>query len=347
MTAAAVPGAAAPPCEFGAPGQDPRVSRCSEVSRLVGDQLVGSAAARDHIFVEAPQPWPADWRRAPGYPDSLRRTLHRLTDRPGGNVKDHLILPDPAWSSPGLVRFMAYRLPGGPAARLVRHEYLAPADLIGAIAEAVLGGAGDLRPFAPYRSEPGEVRDIFVCTHGSRDLCCSRFGIPIYQALRKRAEQSGGRLRVWRTSHIGGHRFAPTLIEMPVGRYWGHLDRPMIDELADRATPPANLAAAYRGRALLPPLAQPVERALFLSHGWAWDDVAIEATIDVAGHTYDAGRQPATPVDRAVVTLAYPDPVRHVPAQVTAVVVADGTTPTAGCGSSISTVPRYRIATLR
>jgi len=350
MTAAAGPEVGVPgvlgAAGGGPPDNDLERLRCAEVSRVAGQQLVGSAVARDHIFVEVPLPWPHDWRAAPGYPASLRRTLKRLADSPGVSPKDHLILPDPAWSRPGLVRFLAYRLPCGPAARMIRHEYLAPADLIGDIARAVLDDTGDRRPFDAYRREDGEIRDLFVCTHGSRDACCSRFGIPIYQSLHREAEVSNGRLRVWRTSHIGGHRFSPTLIEMPTGRYWGHLDSSMLHELAYRATTPASLSAAYRGRALLAPLAQPVEKALFFAGGWAWDDTFFDATIEVDGRTYDAGQQPASPTDRAVVTISFIDRVKRVPVTVTADVVADGTTPTAGCGNPLGEVPRYRITAL-
>src|SRR5262249_46855313 len=47
----------------------------------------------------------------------------------------------------------------------------------------------------------------FVCTNGQRDLCCARFGLPVYSALRERVAG-----RVWQTTHLGGHRFAPNIL---------------------------------------------------------------------------------------------------------------------------------------
>lgn len=317
--------------------------RCAEVSRLVRDDLAGSAPACSHLFVAVPPPWPADWRAAPGYPDSLRSALGWLADQHLLQVRDHLILPDPA-DPPGLVRFVGYQLPAGPAAEFIRHEYLVPADLLGDLAVAAFTPGGDLRPFAGHRAGPPGVRDVFVCTHGSQDACCGRLGLPVYRALRRLAGRSGDRLRIWRTSHIGGHRFAPTLVEMPTGRYWGHLDGSLAEVVAGRLAPPHELAARYRGRALLAPLAQPVERALFLAYGWAWDAAPVAATIEVAGRTYSGGRQPSDPVPTALVTLSYADPAGGGPARVTAPVVLDGSIPTAGCGRLPGAVPRYRVA---
>jgi hypothetical protein len=312
------------------------------VSRLVRDDLAGSAPARSHVFVEVPAPWPADWRAATGYPDTLRSALTWLADQHLVEVRDHLILPERP-NPAGLVRFIAYRLPPGPAAGLTRHEYLAPPALLGDLAAAAFAPGGDLEPFASYRSGPGDVRDFFVCTHGSQDACCARLGLPVYRALRRHTGRSGGRLRVWRTSHIGGHRFAPTLVEMPTGRYWGHLDGSLAEVVAGRLAEPSALAGAYRGRALVAPLAQPLERALFLAYGWRWDDTPMEATVEVAGRVYRGGRQPTGPVEEALVTVTYADPAGGRQAQVTAPVVVAGTIPTAGCGKLPGAVPRYRI----
>ena len=54
------------------------------------------------------------------------------------------------------------------------------------------------------------ARDILVCTHGARDACCGKFGYGFYVEMRGLAAVRGDGVRVWRTSHLGGHRFAPT-----------------------------------------------------------------------------------------------------------------------------------------
>ena len=87
---------------------------------------------------------------------------------------------------------------------------------IGALFE---GGAG---------SEPVDEAVILVCTHGLRDRCCAVEGIPVYNAL---AEQVGN--RAWQTTHLGGHRFAATLVVLPQGLQFGRVLAPEVPALVD------------------------------------------------------------------------------------------------------------------
>lgn len=74
---------------------------------------------------------------------------------------------------------------------------------------------------------------VLVCTNGRRDVCCSKLGVPVVQAL---VEQAG--LDVWQTTHLGGHRFAATLLHLPEGLCYGRVQ-------PDEAAP---LAAAIAER---------------------------------------------------------------------------------------------------
>jgi hypothetical protein len=68
---------------------------------------------------------------------------------------------------------------------------------------------------------PGEaVRGpmVLVCTHGKRDRCCAKFGFDMFKAL-----VASGEVDVWQTTHLGGHRFAPTVLELPRGLCYGRL----------------------------------------------------------------------------------------------------------------------------
>ena len=59
---------------------------------------------------------------------------------------------------------------------------------------------------------------LLVCTNGQRDLCCARFGLPLFEALAFEYGQ-----RVWQTTHVGGHRYAPNLLCLPSGLLYGHV----------------------------------------------------------------------------------------------------------------------------
>jgi Sucrase/ferredoxin-like len=58
-----------------------------------------------------------------------------------------------------------------------------------------------------------------ICTHGRHDTCCALRGRPIAAALA--AVRPAG---TWECSHLGGDRFAPNLLVLPYGFYYGHVD---------------------------------------------------------------------------------------------------------------------------
>ena len=107
-----------------------------------------------------------------------------------------------------------------------------------------------------------------MCGHGRRDPCCGRWGTLLHVELAAR----GADVRVWRCSHTGGHRFAPTAITLPDGRAWAYADVDLLEGVLGRTGDVAALAAHDRGCTALDPWAQVVERALFVEHGWAWLD---------------------------------------------------------------------------
>ncbi len=61
-------------------------------------------------------------------------------------------------------------------------------------------------------------KQYFVCTNGKRDRSCAIRGAALYREF---SSQSGG--NVWMTTHLGGHRFAPTLLSLPDGYCYGRI----------------------------------------------------------------------------------------------------------------------------
>jgi hypothetical protein len=107
--------------------------------------------------------------------------------------------------------------------------------------------------------------DVVVCTHGVRDRCCGSFGTAL--AL----EASAAGVPVRRTSHLGGHRFAPTAVLLPSGTAWANLDAATLAGIATRAVPLDAVLDRYRGSvAFAEPAHQAAEREAFRDVGWAW-----------------------------------------------------------------------------
>ncbi len=64
---------------------------------------------------------------------------------------------------------------------------------------------------------------VLVCTHGRRDPCCARFGVPVYRELAKDCGRDGSP-QIFQTTHVGGHRFAANIVLLPHGYHFGRLD---------------------------------------------------------------------------------------------------------------------------
>jgi hypothetical protein len=82
--------------------------------------------------------------------------------------------------------------------------------------------------------------------------------------------------RVWRCSHTGGHRFAPTAITVADGRAWAYADADLLVGVIERSIPVSDLHGHDRGTAALGLWGQAVERALFELEGWSWLDAEID-----------------------------------------------------------------------
>jgi hypothetical protein len=88
---------------------------------------------------------------------------------------------------------------------------------------------------------------------------------------------------VWRCSHTGGHRYAPTAITLPDGRAWAYADVDLLEGVLTRTGDLPALREHDRGCTALDQWAQVVERALFAEHGWPWLDGEItNASTEVA-----------------------------------------------------------------
>ncbi|HEX2034023.1 MAG TPA: sucrase ferredoxin [Chloroflexota bacterium] len=231
-----------------------------------------------YIIMELAPPWAPQLWESPRFPPALAPSVMQAWEQCPQTLRFLCIAPDEAHTVPGWVRFLAFWRPYGAAATFERQEFLVPQQEAVPLAQCLLQGApADLLDFQRYRADPPgapPVRDILVCTHGSVDACCATFGYPLYHLLRRRyGVPSGGRLRAWRVSHFGGHRLAPTLIDFPEGRYWGHMTASAIDGLVRRNVPVTSLRRHYRGwGGLQTPFEQVAEREAFVREGWAWID---------------------------------------------------------------------------
>lgn len=237
--------------------------RCSPWTRAQGVDPIGSAGSFDELLlVEWPLPWPADVSEIPALADAAADPRARvMTVVPRA---DHA-------GADGLVRVVHHRRVS--THRLTGVDHRLPALEVPALLAGLVG-----QPERDQRDWPTVVGEappeVLVCGHGRRDPCCGRWGTLLHVELAARATD----VRVWRCSHTGGHRFAPTAITLPDGRAWAYAHADLIEGIIARTADIAGLAAHDRGCMALDPWAQVVERALFGRVGWAWLDGDVTAT---------------------------------------------------------------------
>ncbi|ACO47692.1 sucrase ferredoxin [Deinococcus deserti] len=248
-----------------------RLPLCADISRQAGEDPIGTAPFWQEVTVlELDIPQWAQLRNPDAWTDEQRGIFEALRGRvEASGAGFGLLMSAPATRGAPL-RVRHYRQgPGG----FVRRDYLSSVSQ-----DEWARGLHDtlLNPRCLQGWTEQDVSvgsDFHVCTHGTVDAACGKYGAPVHQAL----DAAG--VRAWRTGHFGGHRFAATAVELPSGYLWAHLSPDLALRVAAREVHPAELRAHLRGFAGLPPLAQVVDRELLMRHGWAWTQARRRAEI--------------------------------------------------------------------
>ena len=223
-----------------APGQEAQADEsrffCSELSRRSGERGAGTASTGAvWLLLEYPHGWgrrafeesalPPEVKRF--FADTLARVRHSRilfikTDRGRRDARMNLFVVRCRERSPFVVRL-----------RLERYADAPSYDL-----DAVAAG----RDLQGGEVERGPL--FLVCTHGRRDKCCAKFGLPVYNALREHAGEA-----VWQSSHVGGDRFAGNLVCFPHGLFYAHTTPEAGRLIVDQYRAGRVAAGGFRGRA--------------------------------------------------------------------------------------------------
>ncbi|WP_251095245.1 sucrase ferredoxin [Streptomyces sp. Caat 7-52] len=205
------------------------MSRCATVSRSLDEPVSGTAAtARTWLLLEQPGPWGAKALTSSHLDPELGRALEAAAD--GTGVRVALIRHPGRHADPGTPPmrqvYAAHTVPG----RVWLHSATTrdPQQLLDLDFAAL--GAGDHRSFGaalggrPHRGDPLAL----VCTNGKRDRCCALLGRPLATEL-----VASGVRGVWEVTHLGGHRFAPTVLVLPYGYSYGRAEAHTVKEALD------------------------------------------------------------------------------------------------------------------
>jgi hypothetical protein len=261
--------------------------RCAGAARERADPLVGSAPqARQWLLIEHPGPWRVDAVLESGIGAAvlevligngqLSSTRILLVRRPGRTVRT----PGRRWILAGL------DAPTRAGSGKVDEELLLPAEEM-------------MREPARSTESPDPV--LLVCTHGVHDTCCALRGRPVAASLAERWPDA-----VWECSHIGGDRFAPNVVVLPDGFYYGNLDPDSAVEVVGQHLAGAVPSSHLRGMARhSPPVQAAVAAAYERCAPLGPRDVTVR-TVDRDGPHHGHGVQTTVELDIA----GRHDPVR-------------------------------------
>lgn len=182
---------------------------CSQLARATTNDMAGTATEAAHwLLIEDPSPWGRNAvEDAAWYPEIAATAEQWRTDVP--DLRIQLIRRQlTTWDVRGTIRCFVVRAGIDPVVHAHRVSHYA--DLTALDVPQLLRRGPATLPEAPL---------VLTCTNGRRDACCAKWGRPVAAAAHK-AHSNGA----WQTSHLGGHRFAPTALVLPSGMHYGWLD---------------------------------------------------------------------------------------------------------------------------
>jgi len=225
----------------------PSELRCADAARMRGEPLQASAVRYSRfLLLEAPGAWGSSALDGSAIDPAVAPRLAAsaaaadvcvlLIRRPGRH-------PSARREGPGSGP-LAWALAdtSAEAERVLWGSWNDPADLLDL--DLTAGARGPA-------SASGPQRLALVCTNGKRDQCCAIRGRPVADAAAAAVGWD-----TWECSHLGGHRFAATIMLLPTGDMFGWLDPASAVAVLQRYDAGQLTLSHYRGRAGQPALVQ-------------------------------------------------------------------------------------------
>ncbi len=183
---------------------------CRDASLAAQEPLFGTAAADTDLWLvlEVNTQWGPKGLEDSGVPNAVVECLQRFVSKHRRARVQLIRRPERQAQRSQL--FLAHSAE--------RHQQLQRVDLaeLDGIASLDLEAfaAGEVLPGARIVTEPLYL----VCVHGKRDRCCAQHGMPLYNALAQAVPDL-----TFQTTHLGGHRFAATMLVLPHGISYGRV----------------------------------------------------------------------------------------------------------------------------
>lgn len=228
---------------------------CSECSRAAGEALFGTAPPADvWILLEYNGAWGA---KAPDdsnlAPEVKARIGQWMADIPRSKFA-FIRRQEAERAEDAAIRLYVARV-GELTPELRRLDLASYDELLGLDMAGLAQGAPE------HAAALTDEMLFLVCINGKRDASCAKYGVPTLAAIRHAAPAS-----TWGVTHIGGHRFAATLITLPDGVVYGYVDPDKAVQLVGTMRSGHVLLENLRGRSCYTEVVQAADYYLRLAH---------------------------------------------------------------------------------
>jgi hypothetical protein len=219
---------------------------CSTASREAQAQLFGTATRVDvWLLLEHTGAWGRDAFKESDLPEAVKAHLSRaLSEIPSARLQ--LIKQDPPYDLPRITFSIAICRDVDPVLfsfDFDDFEDVTSVDIVDVVHNE-----------AQYQQNRRDKPIVLICTNSKRDRCCALRGLPVYGQMVELLGTS-----VWRTTHLGGHRFAATGVVLPHGIVYGRIDDTAAEQIIRDVKAQTLYLPSLRGRAYYPPEAQAAE----------------------------------------------------------------------------------------
>ncbi len=220
---------------------------CTDWSLAIDEPMLGTAVSSTvWLFLEYNQPWAAKATSDNNLPQPVQAWLAEQGALVNGRLQ---FIKQPRGERAGWAFFVACFAETGSR---VYHFDLANYDALFALDLPAIV-AGESR----YEAHLTTERQLLVCTNGKRDVCCALHGVALLRVLATVSAVS-----LWETTHLGGHRFAPTLLTLPDGVNYGRITSQNVPQLLTHLQNRTLWLEKLRGRVCYEPVVQVAEQFL-------------------------------------------------------------------------------------
>ncbi|WGL60543.1 sucrase ferredoxin [Pigmentibacter sp. JX0631] len=248
-------------------------SECSQITKCSNEKIIGTAANYDfHLVIELEEPWDSIPIKSNKYPEELK-LLPQILAKNKLNVGINYFAKN-LQCEKNFTKIFIFKKSLNEFDLYDKLELKIPNSQLNLFSNYCLdyfqNKNNNLLEWVVKNNLT--TTEIFICAHGNRDQCCGKYGLQIYQKFTEIIEKNNLNFRVWKSSHIGGHRYAPTFFEAPSMRWYGLFDINSVENYLLRDKKNFLINNNYRGMSgINNKIASIVECELFKEYSWEWE----------------------------------------------------------------------------